>query len=227
LAKQKARELHDPRYKAEQLMKVDPKFREFMELMVPAKQKFWSDGFFEDQDKLEGYRKDSEKALREDGDAGSSDDEYQDLDESEDEEQEEESDKSGSESDSESESESDKVANDDKVSDMDYFKSKQSTWKDDEDDSEDSDSDDSESSSDDEQSQSSDASEDEEKSSDSDDSDEPDTLEEEEKNAAEPESKDVNAADMEALSETGRIFVRNLPYTATEEEVAALFEQRT
>ena len=31
-----------------------------------------------------------EKALREDGDAGSSDDEYQDLDESEDEEQEEE-----------------------------------------------------------------------------------------------------------------------------------------
>ena len=225
LAKQKARELHDPRYKAEQLMKVDPKFREFMELMVPAKQKFWSDGFFEDQDKLEGYRKDSEKALREDGDAGSSDDEYQDLDESEDEEQEEESDKSGSESDSESESESDKVANDDKVSDMDYFKSKQSTWKDDEDDSEDSDSDDSESSSDDEQSQSPDASDDEEKSSDSDASDDPDTLEKEETDAAEPESKDVNAADMEALSETGRIFVRNLPYTATEEEVAELFEQ--
>ena len=89
LAKQRVRELHDPRYKAEQLMKVDPKFREFMELMVPQKQRFWSDGFFENQDTLEQY-KDTEKVLRDEGEAGSSDDEYQDIADSEEEEEEEE-----------------------------------------------------------------------------------------------------------------------------------------
>ena len=111
-------------------MKVDPKFREFMELMVPQKQRFWSDGFFENQDTLEQY-KDTEKVLRDEGEAGSSDDEYQDIADSEEEEEEEDEDEdedSESESDSESDSSSgsDKVAMDEKVSDMDYFKSKQS-----------------------------------------------------------------------------------------------------
>ncbi len=227
LAKQRVRELHDPRYKAEQLMKVDPKFREFMELMVPQKQRFWSDGFFENQDTLEQY-KDTEKVLRDEGEAGSSDDEYQDIadsEEEEEEEEEEEDEDSESESDSESDSGSgsDKVAMDEKVSDMDYFKSKQSSWKDDasndgseSDDESGSDSSDSDDSDDDEDDDS-----EEDKSSDSD----KDQEKEEAGGAEEPESKDVNAADMEALSETGRIFVRNLPYTATEEEVAALFEK--
>ena len=229
LAKQRARELYDPRYKAEQLMKVDPKFREFMELMVPQKQRFWSDGFFENQDTLEQY-KDTEKVLRDEGEAGSSDDEYQDIADSEDSEDEDD-DGDEDNSDSDSDSDSDKVAMDEKVSDMDYFKSKQSSWKEDESDdgsesdesgSESSDESGSDSSDPDSDSDDENDESEEEKSSDN---DEDEKEKEDVGGAEEPESKDVNAADMEALSETGRIFVRNLPYTATEEEVAALFEK--
>ena len=39
----------------------------------------------------------------------------------------------------------------------------------------------------------------------------------------EPKVEEVTAEDMEAVAETGRLFVRNLPFTATEEEVAAHF----
>ena len=38
-----------------------------------------------------------------------------------------------------------------------------------------------------------------------------------------PKVEEVTAEDMEAVAETGRLFVRNLPFTATEEEVAAHF----
>lgn len=241
LAKQKLREKYDPMYKAEQMMKEDPKFREFMELMLPGKHKFWNDGFFENQDALESI-KSTQKALEEDGDAGSSDDEYQDFDggDSDSEgagEDEADSDESSDEdSDSEEDDDSEKLANDDKVSDMDYFKSKQSTWNDDEeedgsDGSDSSDSSDEEDDSSDSKSKSGSESESGDDTSDDDDDDDEDEedSEDEKEKSAEAEKKDapedVNAADMEALSETGRVFVRNLPYTATEEEVAALFEQ--
>ena len=39
----------------------------------------------------------------------------------------------------------------------------------------------------------------------------------------EPKVEEVTAEEMEAVAETGRLFVRNLPFTATEEEVAAHF----
>ena len=38
-----------------------------------------------------------------------------------------------------------------------------------------------------------------------------------------PKVHEVTAEDMEAVAETGRLFIRNLPFTATEEEVAAHF----
>ena len=234
LAKQQLREKFDPTYEAEQMMKEDPKFREFMELMMPSKQKFWNDGFFENQDELAAHG-DAQKALREGGDAGSSDDEYQDIDDGDDaggapsssSPSSDENDDSDDESDDDVESDSEKLANDEKVSDMDYFKSKQSTWKDDESGSDDDDDDDESGSDDDDDSDDS--------GDDSGDDDDDDaksgsgssSVSEDAENAAdgEPESKDVNAADMEALSETGRIFVRNLPYTATEEEIAELFQK--
>ena len=39
------------------------------------------------------------------------------------------------------------------------------------------------------------------------------------------EARVVTAEDMEAIAETGRVFARNLPFTATEEEVAAYFSR--
>ena len=227
LAKQKLREKYDPKYKAQQMMKEDPKFREFMQLMMPQKSKFWSDGFFEDMDTLEQYR-DSEKVLREDGDAGSSDDEYQDMDgDSKGKERESGSDGEESASDLESddeESDEDDVAHDDKVSDMDYFKLKQGAINDESEsefssESEEDSEDDSESDSD------SEVREDDIDDLDKSEGEEANEEKSEDVKEVEPKTKDVNAADMEALSETGRIFVRNLPYTATEEEVAELFEQ--
>jgi len=233
LAKQKLREKYDPTFKAEQMMKEDPKFREFMELMMPSKQKFWNDGFFENQDDL-AMHEDAKKTLNEGGDAASSDDEYQDMEDDNDDSASASS--SGddsddvSESEDESDSDSEKVANDEKVSDMDYFKSKQSAWNDDDEDVDDDDSDDDLSSEDTESGEDSDDDSD-VNATVGDDEATPDVVagksddDEDDAEPVDPESKDVIAADMEALSETGRIFVRNLPYTATEEEVADLFQK--
>jgi len=119
---------------------------------------------------------------------------------------------------------------DDKVSDMDYFKSKQSNWKDEPETNEDSDSEDESASDDEDDEDDEDEGDEDDEDGDEDDEDgDEDGDEDDEEKGKEKlegeENKDVNAADMEALSETGRIFVRNLPYTATEEEVAELFEK--
>ena len=152
-----------------------------------------------------------------------------------------------SESDSESQSKSD--ADDDELDDLDYLKRKSAkNFSDSDSDSEDEDEEEDEDTKEEEEEDSEvdsymegiDDLEDDPGASDEDDDDDEADDEADEENADEkskPETPDaadkanddkpkvheVTAEDMEAVAETGRLFIRNLPFTATEEEVAAHF----
>ena len=134
-----------------------------------------------------------------------------------------ESDDDDSESD-ESESDTDEgvdaLAADDGVSDMDYLKKRAGAFSDSESD------------------EGEDASEEEEEEEEEDEEEENDDEEDarrtdgsgganenENETGTETKARVVTAEDMEAIAETGRVFARNLPFTATEEEVAAHFSR--
>ena len=116
----------------------------------------------------------------------------------------------------------DEIAGDENVSDMDYLKKRAAVGS--FSDSEDEDEDDEDDSEEDEED-----SDEEDEEDDSDGSDGADGSDSESDGApADGDSKPgdarvVTAEDMEAVADTGRVFVRNLPFTATEEEVAAHF----
>ena len=218
----------------EEKLREDPKLREYMALMLPKSKfaaKFWSDGLVHEDEYLSGGPAETKLADIEDTEGGnanedSDDDEYQDL------ENDDSSDDNSSSSDDEEEiedSDSDDVKKDDAVSDMEYLKAKRGNFSSDSEDSEED--------------------EEEENSSDDDDDDENNNSEKssddegkefflendddntEKKKKSSKKSKDdekkatikevevVQASDMESLQETGRVFLRNLPYTCTEEEI--------
>ena len=111
----------------------------------------------------------------------------------------------------------DALAADDGVSDMDYLKKRAGAF--------------SESESDEDEDASDGASEEEEEQEEEEEADDGDVEKKaaSEKAASEKnvskEARVVTAEDMEAIAETGRVFARNLPFTATEEEVAAYFSR--
>ena len=115
----------------------------------------------------------------------------------------------------------DEIAGDENVSDMDYLRKRAAvgSFSDSEDEDEDGSEDEDEDGSD------------EDDSDDEDGSDEDDEDGSDENGSGTPADGDskpgdarvVTAEDMEAVADTGRVFVRNLPFTATEEEVAAHF----
>ena len=153
-----------------------------------------------------------------------------------------------SESDSESQSKSD--ADDDELDDLDYLKRKSAkNFSDSDSDSESEDEDEDEDKKEEEEDDSEvdsdmegiddleddpgasddedDDEEEEEDEGDEEDADEKSKLETpdaaDKANDDKPKVHEVTAEDMEAVAETGRLFIRNLPFTATEEEVAAHF----
>ena len=255
----------------EEKLKEDPKFREYMALMLPKSKfaaKFWSDGLVHEDEYASGLAQtkitdgdgiDGKEKIVEDDEGGnvnedSDDDEYQDLEN--DNSTSSDNDSSSLSSSSEDiESDSDDIKKDDTVSDMEYLKSKKGNYSDsdsdldeddDDDDSDDTGSDDSNVSDDEEKkvlSKNDDDDDDDDSSSDtpSDDDgdaekkskkkkskkkkDKQETEEEEEEEEEEQEDEKkkevevVQASDMESLKETGRVFLRNLPYTCTEEEI--------
>ena len=170
-------------------------------------------------------------------DSDSDDDEYQDLLKSD---SDDDSDDSES-NEVEEGSDSDDVKKDETVSDMDYLKMKKGNFSDssgsDGDDSDDSDSDSSDDDDDDDddvddedsEEENSDDSDDEKKkkkkkkkNKDKDNEDEVDDDDDDEKINIKNEKEEpevINATDMESLQETGRVFLRNLPYITTEEEI--------
>ena len=220
----------------EEKMREDPKLREYMALMLPKSKfaaKFWSDGLVhEEDDYLSGGPAQTKLADIEDTEGGnanedSDDDEYQDL------ENDDSSDDNSSSSDDEEEiedSDSDDVKKDDAVSDMEYLKAKRGNFS--------SDSEDSEEDEEEENSSDDDDDDDDENNSEKSSDDEgkefslenDDDVDNTEKKRSSKKSKDgekatikevevVQASDMESLQETGRVFLRNLPYTCTEEEI--------
>ena len=220
----------------EEKMREDPKLREYMALMLPKSKfaaKFWSDGLVHEEDEyLSGGPAQTKLADIEDTEGGnanedSDDDEYQDL------ENDDSSDDNSSSSDAEEEiedSDSDDVKKDDAVSDMEYLKAKRGNFS--------SDSEDSEEDEEEENSSDDDDDDDDENNSEKSSDDEgkefslenDDDVDNTEKKRSSKKSKDgekatikevevVQASDMESLQETGRVFLRNLPYTCTEEEI--------
>ena len=215
----------------EEKMREDPKLREYMALMLPKSKfaaKFWSDGLVHEEDEyLSGGPAQTKLADIEDTEGGnanedSDDDEYQDL------ENDDSSDDNSSSSDDEEEiedSDSDDVKKDDAVSDMEYLKAKRGNFSDSEDSEEEEEE---ENSSDDDDENNSEKSSDDEGKEFSLEND--DDVDNTEKKRSSKKSKDgekatikevevVQASDMESLQETGRVFLRNLPYTCTEEEI--------
>ena len=217
----------------EEKMREDPKLREYMALMLPKSKfaaKFWSDGLVHEEDEyLSGGPAQTKLADIEDTEGGnadedSDDDEYQDL------ENDDSSDDNGSSSSEEIDSDSDDVKKDDAVSDMEYLKAKRGNFS--------SDSEDSEEDEEEENSSDDDDDDDDENNSEKSSDDEgkefslenDDDVDNTEKKRSSKKSKDgekatikevevVQASDMESLQETGRVFLRNLPYTCTEEEI--------
>jgi len=221
----------------EEKMRDDPKLREYMALMLPKSKfaaKFWSDGLVHEEDEyLSGGPAQTKLADIEDTEGGnanedSDDDEYQDL------ENDDSSDDNSSSSDDEEEiedSDSDDVKKDDAVSDMEYLKAKRGNFSSD---SEDSEEDEEEENSSDDDDDDDDENNNSEKSSDDEGKEfsleNDDDVDNTEKKRSSKKSKDgekatikevevVQASDMESLQETGRVFLRNLPYTCTEEEI--------
>jgi multiple RNA-binding domain-containing protein 1 len=220
----------------EEKMREDPKLREYMALMLPKSKfaaKFWSDGLVHEEDEyLSGGPAQTKLADIEDTEGGnanedSDDDEYQDL------ENDDSSDDNSSSSDDEEEiedSDSDDVKKDDAVSDMEYLKAKRGNFS--------SDSEDSEEDEEEENSSDDDDDDDDENNSEKSSDDEgkefslenDDDVDNTEKKRSSKKSKDgekatikevevVQASDMESLQETGRVFLRNLPYACKEEEI--------
>ena len=221
----------------EEKMREDPKLREYMALMLPKSKfaaKFWSDGLVhEEDDYLSGGPAQTKLADIEDTEGGnadedSDDDEYQDL------ENDDSSDDNGSSSSEEIDSDSDDVKKDDAVSDMEYLKAKRGNFSSD---SEDSEEDEEEENSSDDDDDDDEDNNDSEKSSDDEgkefslENDDDDNTEKKKKSSKKSKDDDekkvttikevevVQASDMESLQETGRVFLRNLPYTCTEEEI--------
>ena len=221
----------------EEKMREDPKLREYMALMLPKSKfaaKFWSDGLVhEEDDYLSGGPAQTKLADIEDTEGGnadedSDDDEYQDL------ENDDSSDDNSSSSDDEEEiedSDSDDVKKDDAVSDMEYLKAKRGNFSSDSEDSEeDEEEENSSDDDDDDENNNSEKSSDDERKEFSLENDNDDDVDNTEKKKSSKKSKDdekatikevevVQASDMESLQETGRVFLRNLPYTCTEEEI--------
>ena len=218
----------------EEKMREDPKLREYMALMLPKSKfaaKFWSDGLVhEEDDYLSGGPAQTKLADIEDTEGGNADEdsddaEYQDL------ENDDSSDDNGSSSSEEIDSDSDDVKKDDAVSDMEYLKAKRGNFSSD---SEDSEEDEEEENSSDDDDDDDDENNNSEKSSDDEGKEfsleNDDDVDNTEKKRSSKKSKDdekatikevevVQASDMESLQETGRVFLRNLPYTCTEEEI--------
>jgi multiple RNA-binding domain-containing protein 1 len=190
-----------------------------------------------DGDGVDGKEKIIEDTEGGNANEDSDDDEYQDLDN-------DSSDSSSSDDESEEEidSDSDDIKKDETVSDMDYLKAKKGNFSDSDDsDDDDSDSeDDSESSSDDGEGKEVDDDDDDDDSGSDTPSDDDEDAEkkkskksknkkkkeiegekedEEGEKDAKKEVEVVQATDMESLQETGRVFLRNLAYTCTEEEL--------
>ncbi|CAL6331783.1 unnamed protein product [Bathycoccus prasinos] len=218
----------------EEKMREDPKLREYMALMLPKSKfaaKFWSDGLVhEEDDYLSGGPAQTKLADIEDTEGGnadedSDDDEYQDL------ENDDSSDDNGSSSSEEIDSDSDDVKKDDAVSDMEYLKAKRGNFSSDSEDSEeDEEEENSSDDDDDDENNNSEKSSDDERKEFSLENDNDDDVDNTEKKKSSKKSKEdekatikevevVQASDMESLQETGRVFLRNLPYTCTEEEI--------
>lgn len=219
----------------EEKLREDPKLREYMALMLPKSKfaaKFWSDGLVHEDEYLSGGPAETKLADIEDTEGGnanedSDDDEYQDL------ENDDSSDDNSSSSDDEEEiedSDSDDVKKDDAVSDMEYLKAKRGNFSSDSEDSEEDEEEENSSDEDDDDDENNNS----EKSSDDEGKEfflENDDDNTEKKKKSSKKSKDdekkatikevevVQASDMESLQETGRVFLRNLPYTCTEEEI--------
>ena len=237
LKKMKNTKKHAAERELEQMIADDPKLAEFMELMAPrSKQKIWDnadgnafgaanagdadlaanetptfeddesdDDEYQDLDDDEGKAgaakgvKKRPNAIRRENKSGNESDSF-DVSSSDDDDDEESDDESGSESE-----EVDTLAADSNVSDMDYLKKRAGALSDTE-------------------------SEEEEEENEEDESDEDDEMEDATEDDKEPtsfkkEAHTVTADDMEAIAETGRVFARNLPFTATEEEVAEFFRK--
>ena len=217
----------------EEKMREDPKLREYMALMLPKSKfaaKFWSDGLVhEEDDYLSGGPAQTKLADIEDTEGGnadedSDDDEYQDL------ENDDSSDDNGSSSSEEIDSDSDDVKKDDAVSDMEYLKAKRGNFSSDSEDSEEDEEEENSSDDDDDENNNSEKSSDDERKEFSLENDNDDDVDNTEKKKSSKKSKEdekatikevevVQASDMESLQETGRVFLRNLPYTCTEEEI--------
>ena len=235
-AKLKKEQFVSPKEKMlEEKLREDPKLREYMALMLPKSKfaaKFWSDGLVHEDEYLSGGPAETKLADIEDTEGGnanedSDDDEYQDL------ENDDSSDDNSSSSDDEKEiedSDSDDVKKDDAVSDMEYLKAKRGNFSSDSEDSEEDEEEENSSDEDDDDDENNNS----EKSSDDEGKEfflENDDDNTEKKKKSSKKSKDdekkatikevevVQASDMESLQETGRVFLRNLPYTCTEEEI--------
>ena len=222
----------------EEKMREDPKLREYMALMLPKSKfaaKFWSDGVVHEEDEYLSSggppAQQTKLADIEDTEGGnanedSDDDEYQDLDNDD-----SSDDNSNSDDSSEGEiedSDSDDVKKDDAVSDMEYLKAKKGNFSSDSEDSEEEEEEENSSDDDDDDENDSEKSSDDEGKEFSLEND--DDVDNTEKKKSSKKSKDdekatikevevVQASDMESLQETGRVFLRNLPYTCTEEEI--------
>jgi len=255
LKKMKNAKKHAAERELEAMLAADPKLAEFMELMAPrSKQKIWDNqdvtafGAAGDGDgDLHAQLRDEKPAFEDDG---SDDDAYdQDLDddtgkagaakgvkrqpardarkrrgggaddgsESDSFDVSDESDVSSESDESESDTDDegvDALAADDGVSDMEYLKKRAGAFSESESESEDEDASDGASE------------EEEEAEEEADDGDvEKKAASEQNQNLGRKEARVVTAEDMEAIAETGRVFARNLPFTATEEEVAAYFSR--
>ena len=218
----------------EEKMREDPKLREYMALMLPKSKfaaKFWSDGLVHEEDEYLSGGPAQTKLADIDTEGGnadedSDDDEYQDL------ENDDSSDDNSSSSDDEEEiedSDSDDVKKDDAVSDMEYLKAKRGNFSSDSEDSEEEEEEENSSDDDDyDENNGSEKSSDDEGKEFSLENDDDNTekkkksskkSKDDEKKATMKEVEVVQASDMESLQETGRVFLRNLPYTCTEEEI--------
>lgn len=235
LMKMKKEQFVSPEEKMlDEKLREDPKFREYMALMLPKSKfaaKFWSDGLVHEDEYASSGGPPAQTKLAdiEDTEGGnanedSDDDEYQDLD------NDDSSDDNSSSSDDEEEiedSDSDDVKKDDAVSDMEYLKAKKGNFSSDSEDSEEEEEEENSSDDDDDENNGEKSSDDEGKEFSLEKGDDVDNTE---KKKSSKKSKDdekatikevevVQASDMESLQETGRVFLRNLPYTCTEEEI--------
>jgi multiple RNA-binding domain-containing protein 1 len=226
----------------EEKMRDDPKLREYMALMLPKSKfaaKFWSDGVVHEEDEYlssggppaqQTKLADIEDTEGGNADEDSDDDEYQDLEN----DAESSDDDNSSSSSEEIDSDSDDVKKDDAVSDMEYLKAKRGNFSSDSEDSEEGEEEENSSDDDDDDDEDNNDSE---KSSDDEgkefslEKNDDDNTEKKKKSSKKSKDDDekkvttikevevVQASDMESLQETGRVFLRNLPYTCTEEEI--------